>query len=96
MVVVPSIKKVRSIYLDAQSESGDIRAELYFCSRCRSPIIQYQGSVIQEVPGHPPYKPYTILKCKGKYLRRDGRYEECGRYYCFVTAVYTKYPESTE
>ena len=87
---IPSTKKVRTVYLDTNGDS-----EMYFCSRCRIPLIEVEGVIIQEVPGRPPYKPYTILKCKGSFQRRDGAWEECGRYYCFVTAIYTKNPQTT-
>ncbi len=87
---ISSIKKVRTVFLDT-----DGGLEMYFCSRCRIPLIEYEGTAIQEVPGRPPYKPYTRLKCKGSVQRKDGVWEECGRYYCFVAAVYTKNPQTT-
>lgn len=87
----PGTKKIRTVWLDADGDS-----EMYFCSRCRIPLIEVDGTIIQEVPGRPPYKPYTTLKCKGSVQRKDGVWEECGRYYCFVATVYTKNPQPTK
>ena len=88
----PGTKKVITVWLD--SEGGN-ESEYYFCPHCRIVIVEYNGTLISEVPGGAPVSPQTIIKCKGNFRRKDGEYEECGRYYIFAASIITKNPQST-
>lgn len=91
----PGIKKITTVWLDAENEGDGDKTKMFFCFNCRIPIIEYEGHIMQIVPGHSPYNPSTILKCKGSVQRRDGSWEECGLYYSFAGSVYTRNPEVT-
>jgi len=87
---LPTSKKPTTIWLEP--EGGDTK--MFFCFNCRIPIIEYNGSVMQIVPGHSPYTPGTVLKCKGS-VQRNGEWHECGMLYSFVGAIHTRNPEMT-
>ena len=91
----PSSRKVCTIWLDSENEGYGDKRKMFFCFNCRIPIIEYEGNVIQIVPGGSPYTPNTVLKCKGSVQRRDGDWEECGMFYSFASVVYTRNPELT-
>ena len=63
---------------------------MFFCFNCRVPILQYTGEVAQIIPGNHPYTPATVVKCKGNVRFENGTWEECGVFYTFVSAVYSK------
>lgn len=89
----PGIKKIITIWLDSE---GGSETEYYRCPRCGIVVSEYEGSIVSEVPGHPPVKPYSVIKCKGNFKRKDCGWEECGRYYIFMAAVFTKNPQTTK
>jgi len=86
----PSIRKPTTVWLEGSSEK-----KMWFCPNCRIPLIEYEGNVIQIVPGGSPYSPSTSLKCKGSVQKRDGTWEECGAFYTFLGVVFTKNPQMT-
>lgn len=92
---LPSTKKITSVFLEPEIEGSGDKVKMFFCFNCRIPIIEYQGQVTTIIPGHSPYTPSTALKCKGSVQRHDGEWENCGMYYSFVGAIYTKNPEMT-
>lgn len=89
----PSTKKVCTVWLESEVEGQRDKTKMFFCFNCRVPLIEYEGSVIQVVPGSSPYTPNTSLKCKGSVQRRDGEWETCGMFYTFASIVYTQNPE---
>jgi hypothetical protein len=54
------------------------RTIIYYCPYCRSPILQYQGAFVMEIPGGVPETFPLIVKCKNK---------ECNHKYHFHTLV---------
>ena|SRR3990167_786899 len=86
-----TMKKVCTIWLDAEiGEGGYDKDKMFFCFNCRVPLIEYSGNVMSAVPGKAPYEPSTVLKCKGSVRNGNGEWMECGMYYVFKEAVYTK------
>ena len=83
-------KKVTSVWLEPEIEGQRDKIKMFYCYNCRVPLIQYTGNIATIVPGRQPYEPSTILKCKGSIRRDSGDWEECGQYFSFVAAVYTK------
>lgn len=91
----PSTKKVTSIWLEPEIDGYDDKLKMFYCFNCRMPLIEYQGNIINIVPGRHPYTPSTVHKCKGSVQRKDGTWEECGMMYSFIGSAYTKIPEAT-
>lgn len=89
----PSAKKPTTIFLEPEISGAGDKVKMFFCFNCRIPLIEYTGKVITVIPGHHPYEPSTVLKCKGNVQKRDGIWETCGYYYSFIGSVYTRDPE---
>lgn len=92
---LPGIKKVCTVWLEAENEGYEDKLKMFFCFNCRIPIIEYTGKVMQLVPGGSPYTPSTVLKCKGSVQRRDGSWEDCGMFYSFIDSVRSENPKIT-
>ena len=89
-------KKVTTVWLEPEIDGYSDKTKMFFCFNCRVPVIQYTSNVVSIVPGGSPYNPSTSLKCKGSVQDIvNGTWAECGQFYSFVAAVYTKSPEMT-
>jgi len=60
------------------SESPGGGLEMYYCSKCRFPILQYEGLQVKELPGLVPVRLPKIIQCRGR---------NCGRKYQFVSIL---------
>ena len=89
----PGQKKTCTVWLEPEVEGEGDKQKMFYCFNCRIPIIQYRGTIATIVPGNQPYTPNTIIKCKGSLQTRDGVWEECGQYYVFMGAAYSRDPE---
>jgi hypothetical protein len=87
---VTSVKKVTTVWLEAEEKNSRNRLKMFHCVNCRSPVVQYRGDAIAIVPGNHPYEPMVIVKCKGTFKNEAEQWEECGYYYSFVSTVHTK------
>ncbi len=45
--------------------------EVYFCPKCRMPVIEYQHQLMQEVPGGIPGTHPLRIRCKNKSCPRE-------------------------
>jgi len=50
-----------SVWLE---ESDNI--EIYYCPKCRCPVFQHKGNVVQELPGDSDANPPIIIQCRNK------------------------------
>ena len=73
-----NVKEVHvSVWLE---ENRSSRPMIYYCSKCRYPVLQHQGEMVMELPGT-YYQPVPIIvQCKGRN-KETGL--PCGRKYHF-------------
>ena len=49
--------------MDSDEEQGG-HLRMFFCFNCQTPNFQYQGKIVQIIPGNLPYTPRIVLKCR--------------------------------
>lgn len=90
MKPIKTHKKVTTIILEEDELNGEGIEQMWYCPNCRSPVLQYKGSVMHIVPGMHPYEPSTKIKCKGTKMDHKGIRVECNTYYAFLPTSQTE------
>jgi len=59
----PARLKLTTVYLDYDPQD---QLTLFYCHRCRYPMFQYSGEIIQLLPGVGDFSPPIIIQCGNK------------------------------
>lgn len=52
-----------SVWLNEKANTGE---EMFYCPRCRFPILQFEGELVTILPGSSPSKLPIAIQCRGR------------------------------
>lgn len=65
---------IKTDYVSVWLQENPKGLEMFYCPKCRFPILQFEGEIVTILPGGSPSRLPLVIQCRG---------QNCGRKYMF-------------